>query len=646
LYFAICAALLTFSTAFGAQRTWDGGGSDGDWSSAQNWNGNIFNPVPIAAGDTLVFPAGPTKLVNTNDLTAGVNFTALSFWGEDYIVRGNVIGLTNGISITHASGSTTLFLPITLRDDQSFTVSGPGASLILSGDIAIGLHTLTFDGPGDCSLIGEITNGRSFGARNSVVKTGTGRLTIFQPTGHDVPTVVNGGILAVEHRMTNSSVTVNAEGTLRGSGKIAGLNGSGGVVAPGGTTPDALECFGDVALDAGTTLRLRLNGTTAGVTYDQLEVHGTVTVGGTLEITAGFLPAVGDRFTIIDNDGSDDVVGTFAGLPEGAQFTVNGRPFRISYGGRFLGGIIGRDNDVTIEAVPATAVWDGGGGINRRWSQPLNWVGDVVPYPGDDVYFPNPATSTNDFPAGRLFGSIIFSGGANRLDGNPAIFDGRLLIESACDIEIYMPMTLRDGFRLVHPGDVWFGAPLTLSRHQTLAVENTNLLLSISEGIDTGPYDLTLENQTWVRPGYLSHASIYVYEHIVGSGRLIKEGPGECRLISCNVICGGTIINEGDISAGNITGGLTVQGSGALRFPGNVGAPIIINPGGLLENGLFLTNLTVNGGTFAPGFPLRSSVPSPCGQMQPTWSKLGALMATWTLRVLWCGGQWRCPILC
>ena len=581
-----------------AQRTWDGGGNDGDWRTAQNWDGNIFLPIPIAQGDTLLFPEGPTKLVNTNDFGAGTNFSALTFSGDDYIVRGNMIGLTNGISVTHASGATALHLPITLRDDQSFHVSSSSAFLHLYSEIAIGVNTLTFDGAGSFVLIGEITNGR-FGVRTSVVKSGTGRLTIFQPTDHDVPTIVNGGILAVEHRMTNSTVTVNPGGTLRGSSRIGGLNGNGGIIAPGGATPDAIECYGDVSLGAGTVLRLRLNGTTAGVTYDQLEVKGTVTLGGTLEIVPGLLPAVGDRFTVIDNDGTDDIVGTFDGLPDGAIFTVNGRPYQIDYGRRDFF----RHNDVVVEAVPALAVWDGGGDLNRRWSQPLNWVGDIVPYPGDDLYFPNPVTTTNDFPASRLFGSITFGGGTHRVDGNPAVFDGSLAINSSCDIEIYMPMTLGGGFRLTHSGDLWFGAPLTLSRSQTFAIEHTNLIVYIHQGIDIGPYNLTLENQTWDRPGYPTHASFYLYEQISGTGRLIKNGPGQCRFIQCPILCSELIVNEGEITESPVIGGaVTINNGGALGFVGNVTGPINVTPGGLLQDGRFLTNVTVNGGTFAPGF--------------------------------------------
>jgi len=41
----------------------------------------------------------------------------------------------------------------------------------------------------------------------------------------------------------------------------------------------------------------------------------------------GFTAAIGDQFTIIDNDGTDPVVGTFDGLPEGKHFTGRNNQF-------------------------------------------------------------------------------------------------------------------------------------------------------------------------------------------------------------------------------------------------------------------------------------------------------------------------------
>ena len=100
---------------------------------------------------------------------------------------------------------------------------------------------------------------------------------------------------------------------------------------------------GNASFASGSTFSVELNGTTVGTQYDQLDVTGTVNLGGsTLSVATGFTAAPGDRFTIINNDGSDAVVGTFAGLAEGATFTAGSNTFRISY----VGGT--NNNDVVL----------------------------------------------------------------------------------------------------------------------------------------------------------------------------------------------------------------------------------------------------------------------------------------------------------
>jgi Ca2+-binding RTX toxin-like protein len=61
----------------------------------------------------------------------------------------------------------------------------------------------------------------------------------------------------------------------------------------------------------------------------------------TLNVSPGFTAAIDDQFLIINNDGTDVVVGTFAGLEEDTLFTVDGQEFRISYEG-------GDGNDVEL----------------------------------------------------------------------------------------------------------------------------------------------------------------------------------------------------------------------------------------------------------------------------------------------------------
>ncbi len=90
-----------------------------------------------------------------------------------------------------------------------------------------------------------------------------------------------------------------------------------------------------------------MGGTTPGTQYDQVEVDGNVSLAGELNVsfTNGFTSTAGQAFTIIKNDSSNPVSGTFAGLAEGAFITVGGRQFQISYTG-------GDGNDVTLTDDP------------------------------------------------------------------------------------------------------------------------------------------------------------------------------------------------------------------------------------------------------------------------------------------------------
>ncbi len=77
----------------------------------------------------------------------------------------------------------------------------------------------------------------------------------------------------------------------------------------------------------------------------ELRVTGAVDLGGATfngTLGAGFTPTIGQTFTIIDNDGVDPVVGTFAGVAEGGAVTIGGNTYEVSYVG-------GDGNDVTLE---------------------------------------------------------------------------------------------------------------------------------------------------------------------------------------------------------------------------------------------------------------------------------------------------------
>jgi hypothetical protein len=89
-----------------------------------------------------------------------------------------------------------------------------------------------------------------------------------------------------------------------------------------------------VAFTPASTFRVELNGANPGTGYDQLNVHGNVSLANCLlSPSLGFAPAVGSSFVIINNGGTNPIGSTFGGLPEGTLFPISGMTFSITYAG-------------------------------------------------------------------------------------------------------------------------------------------------------------------------------------------------------------------------------------------------------------------------------------------------------------------------
>jgi outer membrane autotransporter protein len=114
-------------------------------------------------------------------------------------------------------------------------------------------------------------------------------------------------------------VTVEAAGTLSGTGVVVGAVVQHGTIDPGAgigtlTVSNQLNCTGTAVT------RFELGGTNAPTDYDQLIVSDIHTPAGTLEVvtTNGYVPASGDSFLIISNSApGGSLFGTFttANLP-------------------------------------------------------------------------------------------------------------------------------------------------------------------------------------------------------------------------------------------------------------------------------------------------------------------------------------------
>ena len=159
------------------------------------------------------------------------------------------------------------------------------------------------------------------------------------------PTSVAAGELIVTGAVASPyapAFTVGAGAVLSGTGTLGpGITVSAdGSLSPGRTGVVGTMGSGPLVFTAGAHFVVDIPST---VTFDRLNVTGAVTLGNaTLDVTAALFLSPAASLTIIDNDGSDPVTGTFAGLAEGAQFTTaSGAVFTISYHG-------GDGNDVVL----------------------------------------------------------------------------------------------------------------------------------------------------------------------------------------------------------------------------------------------------------------------------------------------------------
>ncbi|WP_210253442.1 Ig-like domain-containing protein [Antarcticirhabdus aurantiaca] len=175
----------------------------------------------------------------------------------------------------------------------------------------------------------------------SLTLDGPGTLILTGTNTYTGPTTVQAGTLLVNGSIV-SPTTVKAGGTLGGSGQLGTVTiESGGTLSPG-NSPGILSTK-DLTLAAGAILKEEIGGTASGQ-FDQLKVDGSVDVSGAkLDVIAfnNFASARFDRFVIIDNDGTDAIRGSFAGLAEGGTLSFGARSLRISYQG-------GDGNDVTL----------------------------------------------------------------------------------------------------------------------------------------------------------------------------------------------------------------------------------------------------------------------------------------------------------
>jgi autotransporter-associated beta strand protein len=271
--------------------------------------------------------------LNVNDGAATVRDTQLTvgllsmLGGTVNLVSATRIVLTGELTAASTAAGTAL-----IGGTADFWLSNPEHLFSVSdGPQAIDLRI-------DVTIFSPVAQGVRKGGLGVALFTGQNKIRGV--------TTVEAGTLLVTGSQPESPIVVEGEGLLGGTGTVGPITAGAGTWVSPGLSPGRLSS-GALRMDGRSTLRVELQGTSGGAGDDQMRVTGGVTLTNT-ELSIADGPSISPfaKIILIDNDGTDPIAGTFAGLPEGATVTggaATGQPLTISYTG-------GDGNDVVLSA--------------------------------------------------------------------------------------------------------------------------------------------------------------------------------------------------------------------------------------------------------------------------------------------------------
>ena len=383
-------------------------------------------------------------------------------------------------------------------------------------------------------------------------------------------------------RSAQLSVNLNG-GDLSGDGTVAAnVNNIAGRVNPGGVgTAGTINIVavpfgvtGNYTQGASGVLNIDIGGLTAGGEFDQLNVSGTASLDGTLNVgLINFAPAAGDSFRFL----------TFNSLS--GNFATQNLP---SLGGGLQFSVVVNPNDLTLSTIstsqgnvdvwtggdaPSPIIGGGGGHSDNNWSDPLNWSNGVVPGPNDTAEFSGSANSP--------YGSYV----------DTAFTVGALVIDSSWGTS---------------GGAISVNAPLTLnglSDGNSGQWSSGNMITLNADLINKGTFTLTGSGTQGLFVGGVTAYSL------VNQGSIIQADPSNLTLNGAAVLDNqGSYTFQGD---GDITGVLsvvyasTVINSGTITKDAGTGNSVInvttLNNSGTFDVATGTLTLQPSNGTFTGG---------------------------------------------
>ncbi len=183
--------------------------------------------------------AGTVSLSDTVDITGNVISTGGTNGSLTFLGSGSVSGGITAATINAGVAASTVTLTgavtttnLNLSSTGTVQIGNGGTTGSISGNITNN-GTVTFN-RSDALTYGNVISGTG-----TFTQAGTGSTNLTGTNTYNGATTINAGTLFVNGSNSNSITTVNAGGTLGGSGTIGSVNVAGGTFAPGnsiGTT--------------------------------------------------------------------------------------------------------------------------------------------------------------------------------------------------------------------------------------------------------------------------------------------------------------------------------------------------------------------------------------------------------------------------
>lgn len=308
---------------------WTGNGTDMQWGTAANWNGNA-----TAGGTSVQFVGNHTQtyVVNTgsNRTVSGIAF---NFAAGNFTIANNTITLGGGI-VNSSNKTQTINSDLVLSSNS--TVVAAFGDLVLGGDVSLSnnatARTMHFTGTQNSTVSGIISDGVAPGG--SVTKSGNGTLTLSSSNSFTGNFVHSGGtVVAAADDALGAGGLVMQGGTLVASGgnrtfnnptvSLAGTNhfqGSNSMLFTGGLVFGDQTVFSnsaDVAFTGGISGAANGTASKSGT--------GTLTFGGSTPIAYTGALNINEGALVLANTSGSSFNGTLGvgdGLGAGGSAIV------------------------------------------------------------------------------------------------------------------------------------------------------------------------------------------------------------------------------------------------------------------------------------------------------------------------------------